>query len=164
MGILLSSYDLMNVTFAHVLQAIALVIIVWEAWKKIKEIKKESDADHKRKESWDHAAKVIEEKEKVWDDAVSDIRGERKLIVERYDARLDDLEKQIKENHSELERRIDDNHSDTEAKIQEVRADVMILTEAIRAVLEGQIEQGCNGPVKEAKNRLDTYLVESLGR
>jgi hypothetical protein len=57
-----------------------------------------------------------------------------------------------------------DNHTDTEAKIQEVRADVIILAESIRAVLEGLIEQGCNGPVKEAKEKLDHYLISSLGR
>ena len=151
--IILSGYDIMDVTFAHAMQALALVIVVWEVVKKLKEIKKDSDADHKRKQSWDYAAKVIAEKEKVWDDAVGDIRGERDYIIQRYDGRLDGLHKQI-----------EDNHIDTESKIQEIRADVMILAEAIRAVLEGQIEQGCNGPVKDAKEKLDHYLIESLGR
>ena len=151
--IILSGYDIMDVTFAHAMQALALVIVVWEVVKKLKEIKKDSDADHKRKQSWDYAAKVIAEKEKVWDDAVGDIRGERDYIIQRYDGRLDGLDKQI-----------EDNHIDTESKIQEIRADVMILAEAIRAVLEGQIEQGCNGPVKDAKEKLDHYLIESLGR
>ena len=153
MGIILVGYDIMDVTFAHFMQALALVIVVYEVWKKLRDIKKESDEDHKRKESWDKAAKVIEEKEKVWDDAVADIRGERKFIIERYDNKL-----------AEIRSEIDDNHTDTEAKLQEVRADISILAEAIRAVLEGQIEQGCNGPVKAAKEKLDHYLIESLGR
>ena len=151
--IILSGYNIMDVTFAHAMQALALIIVAWEAFKKLREIKHDSDADHQRKEEWDHAAKVIKEKEKVWDDAVADIRGEREFILRRYDGRLDGIHKQI-----------EDNHLDTEAKIQEIRADVMILAEAIRAVLEGQIEQGCNGPVKEAKEKLDHYLIESLGR
>lgn len=151
--ILLSGFDLMDITFNHFMQALAILIILWEVWKKLKEMKKESDAEHERKESWDKAAKVIQEKEKIWDDAVADIHGERKFIVDRYDIKL-----------AEIEQKIEENQTDTEAKLQEVRADVMVLAESIRAVLEGLIEQGCNGPVKQAKERLDHYLIESLGR
>ena len=146
MGIILAGYDIMEVTFAHAMQALALIIVVWEVWKKLKEMKTESDAEHRRKESWDKAAKAIEEKEKIWDDAVADIRGERKFVIDRYDTKL--LEMQ----------------TDTDAKLQEIRSDIAILAEAIRAILEGQIEQGCNGPVKQAKEKLDHYLIESLGR
>ena len=151
--VLSTASDIVELTFSHLMQTLAVVIILWEVWKKVKEIKTESDAEHKRRESWDKAAKVIEEKEAVWDDAVADIKGERKFIVDRYDTKLAEIEKQIEENHT-----------DTDAKIQEVRADVMVLAESIRAVLEGLIEQGCNGPVKAAKDKLDHYLIESLGR
>lgn len=152
--IILSTYsDIIDLTWGHLMQFLAVGIIIWEVWKKIKEIKKESDADCERKKKWDNAANVIDERQKIWDEAVVDIHGERKFIVDRYDTKL-----------AELREEIEENHSDTEAKIQEVRADVMVLAESIRAVLEGLIEQGCNGPVKAAKEKLDHYLIESLGR
>jgi len=145
--------DLTNVSFAMFLQAVAVIIVVYAAYKKIREILNDFNIDHERKKKWDITADIVREKEKVWDDAVADIRGERDYILKRYDTRLDELEK-----------RMEDNHADTEAKIQEVRADVIVLAESIRAVLEGQIAQGCNGPVKEAKDKLDHYLISSLGR
>lgn len=152
--ILLSTYsEILDLSFSYILQALAVLIVIWEIWKKIKEMKKESDDEYARKESWDKAAQAIKEKEKIWDEAVADIHGERKFIVDRYDTKL-----------KEIEHKIEDNHTDTDAKIQEVRADVMVLAESIRAVLEGLIEQGCNGPVKAAKEKLDHYLIESLGR
>ena len=145
--------DITELTPMMIFQAVAVFIVLYTVYKKLKEIINDFNTDHERKIKWDKTAEVVRTKEKIWDDAVADIRGERKEIVERYDGRL-----------NKLENKIDDNHTDTEAKIQEVRADVMVLAESIRAVLEGQIEQGCNGPVKTAKERLDHYLIESLGR
>ena len=66
---ILANMDLLNITFAYVIQAIAVVIILWEAGKKIMEIKEKSDLDHDRKQRWDKAADIVEKKEKVWDDA-----------------------------------------------------------------------------------------------
>lgn len=140
--ILLSGYDILDLTFMHIVEAFAVLIVLWEIFKKLKEIKKESDEEHKRRESWDEAAKTVKEKKEVWDNAVADVKGEREFMMRRYDSRLDEVQIQIKE----------------------VRTDVIILAEAIRAVLEGQIEQGCDGPVKAAKEKLDHYLIESLGR
>lgn len=133
--ILLSGYDILDLTFRHIFEAFAVLIVLWEIFKKLKEIKKTSDDEHAKREQWDKAANTIKEKEEVWDNAVADIKGEREFMMRRYDSRL-----------------------------QEIRTDVMILAEAIRAVLEGQIEQGCDGPVKAAKEKLDHYLIESLGR
>lgn len=151
--ILLSGYDILDLTFRHIFEAFAVLIVLWEIFKKLKEIKKTSDDEHAKRELWDKAANTIKEKEEVWDNTVADIKGEREFMMRRYDSRLDELELQIKENHVT-----------SEAKMQEIRTDVMILAEAIRAVLEGQIEQGCDGPVKAAKEKLDHYLIESLGR
>ena len=153
MGLILSGIDLTDLSPSLIFEAFAVIIVIYAVYKKLKELIDDLNADHERKIRWDKTADILKEKEKVWDDAVGDIRGERQEIVKRYDGRLD-----------ELEQRITNNHMDTEAKIQEVRADVMILAESIRAVLQGQIEQGCDGPVKEAKERLDHYLIESLGR
>ena len=51
-----------------------------------------------------------------------------------------------------------ENYAQTEAKIQELNACNMLLTKSIRAILAGQIEQGLNGPVKEAKKALDEFI------
>lgn len=150
---ILLSLDLTDVSFGMLLQVVAVIIIFYTAWKKIKELINDFNVDHERKKKWDDTAKKMEEKSPIWDDAVADIRGERKFIIDRYDSQLADIKREIT-----------DNHCDTEAKIQEVRSDVIILAESIRAVLEGLIEQGCNGPVKEAKEKLDHYLISSLGR
>lgn len=151
--IILSGWDLTEISFGMVLQAVAVFIVIYAAYKKLKEMLNDFNIDHERKKKWDITAEVVKEKEPIWDDAVADIRGERKYIIDYYDDKLDEIRKEITDNHTE----------DT-AKIQEVRSDVFILTESVRAVLEGLIEQGCNGPVKEAKEKLDHYLISSLGR
>lgn len=145
--------DILDLTFNHLTQALAIIIVLWFVVKNFREMKEASDKDMKRKEGWDKAAKVIEEKEKLWDEGLEDVYEERKQIVERYDGRLD-----------EIEGRIEDNHTDTEAKFQEVKAELLILTECMRAVLDGLYQQGCNGKVTEARQKLDEHLVTLVGK
>jgi len=153
MNPILLAVDLTDLTFRDIIFAFAVIIVLYTAYKKIKEIINDFNTDYAKKKRWDKTADIVQEKEPVWDDAVADVKGEREYIVRWCNGRLDEIQKEITDNHTE----------DT-AKIQEVRADVMILAESIRAVLEGLIEQGCNGPVKEAKEKLDHYLISSLGR
>lgn len=153
MNPILLAIDLTDVTFQDIIFAFAVLIVVYTAYKKVKEILNDFNTDYAKKKRWDKTADIVQEKESIWDDAVADVKGEREEIVKWCNGRLDEIQKEMA-----------DNHTDTEAKIQEVRADVMILAESIRAVLEGLIEQGCNGPVKEAKEKLDHYLISSLGR
>ena len=153
MNPILLAIDLTDVTFQDIIFAFAVLIVVYTAYKKVKEILNDFNTDYAKKKRWDKTADIVQEKEPIWDDAVADVKGEREYIVKWCNGRLDEIQKEIA-----------DNHTDTEAKIQEVGADVMILAESIRAVLEGLIEQGCNGPVKEAKEKLDHYLISSLGR
>lgn len=141
--------NLMDLSFSYVIQAVAVLIVIYEVWKKIVEVKTSSDKDHERKQGWDYAAKVIKEKEQSWDEALKDVYNERSKIVDRYDGKLEEIEK-----------RIDENHTDTEAKIQELRAELFILTECMQAVLEGLHEQGCNGMVSEQRKKLTEYLNE----
>ena len=126
---------------------------VWGFIKVVKDIKKNNDEEHDRRQKWDNAAKIIEENKDRWDKGLDDVYEERKQIVKKYDARLD-----------ELEQTIDKNHSETEAKIQEVQAEILILTECMRAVLDGLHQQGCNGKVTEASEKLDNYLVGLIGK
>jgi hypothetical protein len=153
MNPILLAIDLTDLTLRDIIFAFAVIIVLYTAYKKIKEILNDFNTDYDKKKRWDKTADIVQEKEPIWDDAVADVKGEREYIVRWCNGRLDEIQKEITDNHTE----------DT-AKIQEVRADVMILAESIRAVLEGLIEQGCNGPVKEAKEKLDHYLISSLGR
>ncbi len=141
-------------TYAQALIATGGVIMgVWGFVKVMKDIKQNSDEEHDRRQRWDEAAKIIEENKDKWDKGLTDIYNERNKIVEKYDARLDELEK-----------RIDQNHTETEAKIQEVQSEILILTECMRAVLDGLHQQGCNGRVTEASEKLDNYLVGLIGK
>ena len=89
------------------------------------------------------------DKEQEWTKTKEDLEKGRQEIVQRYDAKL-----------TELEDKIDGNHADTEAKIQELKADMFILTKSLAAVLDGLKQQGCNGAVTEAKKELDSFLID----
>lgn len=145
--------DVTDLTFRSVIDAIAVLIVVWYVIKNYLDMRDRSIKGLTRRQGWDKAAKVLEEKEKVWDEGLEDIYKERKLIVDRYDKRLD-----------EIEERIDENHTDTEAKIQELKSDMLILTECMRAVLDGLHQLNCNGRVTEASEKLDSYLIGLVGR
>ena len=128
--------DVMNVTFAYVVQALAVVIVLYEVFKKVMEIKKDSDAEHARRMSWDRAAKTIDEKSDLWD------KG-RKDIVERYDERLDEQD----------------------AKIQQLFAMMIMLMRSQNAVLEALIEQGIgNGEIKKMHAELNSFIAEQIGK
>lgn len=126
---------------------------VWGFIKVMKDIKKSNDEEVERRKKWDNAAKIIEENKDKWDKGLVDIYEERNKIVEKYDARLDELEKNI-----------DKNHTETESKIQEVQSEMLILTECMRAVLDGLHQLNCNGKVTEASEKLDNYLVGLIGK
>ena len=71
--------------------------------------------------------------------------------AEKYDERLYEVEKQIA-----------NNSTDTDAKIQDIKAEITILTKSMSAILDGLIQQGCNGSVTEAKKNLDEFLMSKL--
>ena len=48
--------------------------------------------------------------------------------------------------------------------MQELRSNMIILTETMRAVLDGLHQLNCNGKVTEASEKLDAYLVGLVGR
>lgn len=130
-----------------------VIMGVWGFIKVVKDIKKSNDEEVARRQKWDNAAKIIEENKDKWDKGLADTLQEREQIVKRYDARLD-----------ELERRIEQNHAGTEAKIQEVQSEILILTECMRAVLDGLHQLNCNGKVTEASQKLDAYLIGMIGK
>ena len=139
--------DIVNLTFSYILQGIAVLIIIYEVYKKIKEVKKESDAEHEWKMRVKKAVEAMEAKEKLWDEGLRDLDGMRERLSRDFNKRLDDIEAKI-----------EDNHTDTEAKIQEVRAEQMFQMELFKTVLEGLGQLGANGPVTTMSEKLDDYL------
>ena len=141
--------DILDLTFNHLTQALAIIIVLWFVVKNFREMKEASDKDMKRKEGWDKAAKVIEEKEKLWDEGLEDVYNERKQIVERYDGRL-----------NEIEGRIEDSHTETEAKIQELINEAMESEEVQNK--RAAAEEGANAVIA-LKTSLDKYNAFYLG-
>lgn len=139
--------DYVNLTFSYFLQGIAVLIILFEIYKKVKEVKKESDEEHEWKLRVKKAVEAVETKEKLWDEGLSDIDGMRERLSREFNRRLDDIEDKIQENHT-----------DTEAKFQEVRAEQMFQMELFKTILEGLGQLGANGPVTIMSEKLDNYL------
>lgn len=139
--------ELVNLTFGYILQGIAVLIIIYEVYKKIKEVKKESDAEHEWKMRVKKAVEAMEAKEKLWDEGLRDLDGMRERLSRDFNKRLDDIEAKI-----------EDNHTDTEAKIQEVRSEQMFQMELFKTILEGLGQLGANGPVTIMSEKLDNYL------
>lgn len=139
--------DYVNLTFSYFLQGIAVLIILFEIYKKVKEVKKESDAEHEWQMRVKKVVVAVEAKEKLWDEGLSDLDRMREKMTRDFNKRLDDIETKI-----------EDNHTDTEAKIQEVRAEQMFQMELFKTVLEGLGQLGANGPVTIMSEKLDNYL------
>ena len=119
--------------------AIALIFAIYEIYDKGSKIVKRIAAEHDRVKKWD-------EMEEVW---TKNLQAEREKIYERYDTKLEEIEK-----------RIEDNHIETEAKIQQTQTELYILTQCMAAVLDGLKQMNCNGKVTEAQTILDEYLVK----
>ena len=140
--VLLEGMNLLNVTFAYVVQAIAVVIILWEAGKKIMEIKEKSDLDHDRKQRWDKAADIVEKKEKVWDEAVLLSGKERQEITDTFNHRL--------------------GQQDT--KIDRTLELVVELTKAMNILLKCEAEKGEDEEIKSAYTSFNNFVVNHIGK
>ena len=116
----------------------AALVAIWGFVKVIKEIKKDNDAEHDRRQKWDNAAKVIDEKAEFWDKGLADMEQGRKDIVERYDGRL--------------------NNQD--AKSQQLYAMQCMSLRAQDAILEALVEQGIgNGEIKAMHKELRDFIL-----
>lgn len=133
--------DFMSLTFAHIVQALAVVIVIYEVLKKIMEIKSKSDEDHDRRQSWDNAAAVLKEKEKIWDEGIKDAALDRQRIIARYDARLDEQD----------------------AKIQQLLSMLCMTLRAQDAILEALVEDGIgNGDIKAMHKELKDFILDQV--
>ena len=139
--------DMMSLTFSYILQGVAVLIIIYEVYKKIKEVKKASDDEHEWQMRIKKTVETVEKKEKEWDEALTEVKNTREMMSKEFNKRLDNIE-----------HRIEKNHSDTEDKIQEIRAEQEFSMEIYQAMLEGLSQLGSNGPVSDMKERLYNYL------
>ena len=114
---------------------------VWGFIKVIKEIKKDNDVEHDRRQAWDKAAKTIEEKADLWDKGLADMEQGRIKIVDRYDGRL----------------------SEQDAKIQQLVAMMCMTLRAQDAILEALVEQGIgNGDIKAMHKELKGFILDQV--
>lgn len=126
-----------TVTIEFIVQVGIIFMAIWGFVKVVGEV---IDAVNKR-----------HDREQKWDDYAKNLDNEREKIYSRYDDRL-----------VEIESKIDKNYQDNESKNQEIKAEITILTKSMSAILDGLIQQGCNGAVTEAKKNLDEFLMSKL--
>ena len=120
--------------------AMALVAI-WGFIKVVKEIKKDNDTEHDRRQKWDNAAKTIEDKADLWDKGLADMEQGRKDIIERYDGRL----------------------GDQDARIQQIVSMMCMVLRAQDAILEALVEQGIgNGDIKAMHKELKGFIMDQV--
>ena len=114
---------------------------VWGFVKVIKEIKKDNDTEHDKRQRWDKAADVIEQKADFWDKGLADMEQGRKNIVDRYDNRLDEQD----------------------AKIQQLLSMLCMTLRAQDAILEALVEQGIgNGEIKSMHKELKGFILDQV--
>jgi len=128
-----------TITFQALVQSAALIVGIWGFYKVIMEIVRNITARH--------------DKEKAWDNAVEETKKERELLAKTFNGRLDEITKII-----------ETNQADSDAKIQELTAIVIMLTKSVKAILDGQVEQGLNGTVKKQRDEVDNFLTELIGK
>ena len=120
------------------------------------------------------------DREQKWDDYADNLDKEREKIYEKYDSKLAEIEKKmISDNKAaqderdrlqtaytkeleEIKDQIETNHAENTARTQELKSEILILTKSMAAILDGLIQQGCNGNVTEAKKNLDEFLMSKL--
>ena len=120
--------------------AIALTAI-WGFIKVVKEIKKDNDTEHDKRQRWEKAADVIEKKADFWDKGLADMEEGRRRIVDRYDDRLDEQD----------------------AKIQQLLSMLCMTLRAQDAILEALVEQGIgNGEIKSMHKELKGFILDQV--
>ncbi len=120
--------------------AIALCAI-WGFVKVMKEIKKDNDDEHDRRQRWDRAADVIEKNQEGWNKGLKDVYAERGAIVERYDGRLDGQD----------------------GKIQQLYSMMCMSLKAQDAILEALANDNIgNGDIKAMKKELSDFIADQI--
>ena len=79
------------------------------------------------------------------------------LLIQRFAKGVRWFDKQEKQT-TDLARLEKRHEEDMAALRKEIVSELQLLTYGVLACLKGQQEQGCNGPVTEAANKIETYL------
>lgn len=74
-------------------------------------------------------------------------------VYKLYDKILDRL--------SELEKRVDSIEKKHNEDISRIKEENAIIIRALQGILDGQMQQGCNGECKTAKKEIDDFLNKS---
>lgn len=142
MGVDVSSY------IGGLISAAIAITAIWGFIKVVKEIKKENDSEHDRRQRWDKMADVVEKNEKDWNEGLKDIYAERGKIVERYDTRLDQQDQRM---------------NDQDAKIQQLLSMMCMCLRAQDTILEALVEKGIgNGEIKAMHSELKTFIMDQV--
>lgn len=132
-------------------ELIKMGLIFMGAWTFIKTLGEVLSRLYDRHDKNRDQTKKVDEQEKKLEEIESkmlrNIQNERDKIYEKYDKRLDDMERHINENHT-----------DTGAKFQQVNAELEMLTDCMQAVLDGLHQLNCNGRVTDASKQLDEFI------
>ena len=124
-----------------IITATVALVAIWGVVKVIKEIKKDNDTEHDKRQRWDKAADVVEQKADYWDKGLADMEQGRKNIVDRYDNRLDEQD----------------------AKIQQLLSMLCMTLRAQDAILEALVEQGIgNGEIKSMHKELKGFILDQV--
>ena len=124
-----------------IITATIALVAIWGVVKVIKEIKKDNDTEHDKRQRWDKAADVIEKKADFWDKGLADMEEGRRRIVDRYDDRLDEQD----------------------AKIQQLLSMLCMTLRAQDAILEALVEQGIgNGEIKSMHKELKGFILDQV--
>ena len=124
-----------------IITATVALVAIWGVVKVIKEIKKDNDTEHDRRQRWDKAADIIEQKADFWDKGLADMDQGRKEIVRRYDDRLDEQD----------------------AKSQQMLSMLCMTLRAQDAILQALVEQGIgNGEIKAMHKELKGFIFEQV--
>ena len=123
--------------------AAGVIMGVWGFIKVIRDIKKNNDDEHDKRQRWDKTADIIEKKADIWDKGLADIDKMRESMMKRYDGRLDNQD----------------------ARTQQLYAMQCMSLRAQDAILEALVEQGIgNGEIKNMHTELNNFIFSEIGK
>lgn len=116
----------------------------------VKVIKNINDA-HDRQQKYDG----YDERIKVLDIKVEDVRSE---LIEKIEDAHGYAQMELKSIQESMDARLEEMQTNMDAKLQQISSELCMLSYCVGATLDGLKQQGCNGKVSEAKEKMDKHL------
>ena len=117
---------------------------IWAGYKLVMEIIKEITSRHDKKQELEEAAIKIKT---MKDELMKEYKEDQQKKWAEYDKEVSEIRAMIK-----------DNHDDSISRFNLIREEQKLNTEVLFAILQGLHQQGCNGPVTEAQEKLAKHL------